>query len=69
LTIKEDNLDFEFRYNRVLNAASREANGIKMLQRTRDSSQKAIRRLHPPVAERFPGVEQPSLGSCCAPSE
>jgi len=47
LTIKEDNLDFEFRYNRVLNAASREANGIKMLQRTRDSSQKAIRRLPP----------------------
>ena len=47
LTIKEDNLDFEFRYHRVLNAASREANGIKMLQRTRDSSQKAIRRLPP----------------------
>jgi hypothetical protein len=27
-------------HREVLNAASREANGIKMLQRTRDSSQK-----------------------------
>lgn len=34
-------------HREVLNAASREANGIKMLQRTRDSSQKAIRRLPP----------------------
>ena len=29
---------------KVLNAASREANGIKMLQRTRDSSQKQLSR-------------------------
>ena len=31
-------------HHEVLNAASREANGIKMLQRTRDSSQKQLSR-------------------------
>ena len=31
-------------HREVLNAASREANGIKMLQRTRDSSQKQLSR-------------------------
>jgi hypothetical protein len=35
-------------HREVLNAASREANGIKMLQRTRDSSQKQF-----PAASRF----------------
>jgi len=35
-------------HREVLNAASREANGIKMLQRTRDSSQKQFVASHPP---------------------
>jgi hypothetical protein len=69
LTIKEDNLDFEFRYNRVLNAASREANASKCSKGHAIALKKQFVASHPPVAERFPGVEQPSLGSCCAPSE
>jgi hypothetical protein len=38
-------------HREVLNAASREANGIKMLQRTRDSSQKQFVASHPAVKE------------------